>query len=103
MVLDAEPVHEEIMPSLWGPRGVSNASRLKRCYKAKQRARGKQRLDCSISSTAMAKLKTLQLNFDQNIGVVVERLIRTRQNTRRNFRESLNHRLNEIMNIGVDS
>ena len=51
----------------------------------------------------MAKLKTLQLNFDQNIGVVVERLIRTRQSTRRNFRESLNHRLNEIMNIGVDS
>ena len=89
------------MPRLWGPNVVSNAQRLKR-YKAKQRARGKKRLDCWISSTAMTKLKTLQLNFDQNIGGVVERLIRTRQSTRRNFREALNHGLNEIMNMGVD-
>lgn len=60
-----------------------------RRYKARQKQRGRVRLDVWVSVATMERLRALRLPFDPTLGHLVDRLVRTRKSARANFRSAL--------------
>ena len=66
-----------------------NSDNVKR-YKARQKQRGRVRLDLWVAASTVAKLRELhQRGFDRTLGRTLDRILKAQRSKQRNFRESL--------------